>query len=91
MTTNVGAINSAPTVVQRIHQQIDNLPPESLAELTDYLEFLRFKASKTATVQPPPLRVIKLRGILKGHDFSLESLAAARREMWRKFQEDQPA
>lgn len=84
---NIGVINASALTIQQIHQQIDNLPPESLAELTDYLEFLRFKANKTAPLQPSPLRVIKLRGILKGHDFSPESLVTARREMWRKFQE----
>ena len=87
MTMNVGTINASTATVQQIHQQIDNLPLESLAELTDYLEFLHFKANKVASLQPPPLRVIKLRGVLKGYDFSPESLTAARREMWRKFQE----
>jgi predicted DNA-binding antitoxin AbrB/MazE fold protein len=36
----------------------------------------------------PPLRIVKLGGILEGYDFSPELLAEARREMWRKYHED---
>jgi len=49
---------------------------------------LHFKAGKSIeTVKPSSLRLIRLRGLLKGYDFSPELLAEARREMWRKFQE----
>jgi hypothetical protein len=83
---------TAPVVAQRLHAEIDNLPEESLLELEKFLEFLHFKTMNTSKqTQPfPPLTIIKLRGILKGSDFSPKLLAEARQEMWRKFQ-DQPA
>jgi hypothetical protein len=88
MTVNARTTNPATPTAQQIHQQIEDLPPESLVELADYLEFLRFKAGKSIeTAKPSSLRLIRLRGLLKGYDFSPELLTEARREMWHKFQE----
>ena len=43
------------------------------------------------TLTPGKLRVVKLRGLLKGYDFSPELLAAARREMWQSLESIQPS
>jgi len=89
-------MSSNAVLAQRIYEQIQELPEESLLELSKYLEFLRFKARKPKAKpapkeqQTPPLRIVKLGGILKGYDFSPEFIAEARREMWKKF-EDQPS
>ena len=75
---------------QDIYQQILELPQESLVELAKFVEFLRFKAGKLATEAKAekPLRIIKLKGLLAGYDFSPEFIAEARREMWGNFPRD---
>ena len=76
--------NTTPTP-QQIIEQIKTLPTDSLDDLATYVDFLRFKASKSEDAEPAekPLRVINLRGLLKDYDFSPEVLAEARREMWQ--------
>jgi hypothetical protein len=75
-------------LTEKLQQEILELPQETLPELETFIEFLRFKAkprkSKRAETNPP-LKIVNLRGILKGYDFSPEFIAEARREMWRKF------
>jgi len=86
------AMPSTTTTAHYIFEQIKTLPNDSLDELATYVEFLRFKARKAGDVEPVelPLRVIKLRGLLKGYDFSPEVLAETRREMWRKYEDVEP-
>ncbi|MCX6028319.1 MAG: hypothetical protein NT169_03325 [Chloroflexi bacterium] len=75
-------------LTQKLQQQVLELPQESLPELEEFIEFLRFKfqARKQKKVEShPPLKIVKLGGILQGYDFSPEMLAEARREMWHKF------
>ena len=74
------------TTTQQLFEQIKALPNDSLSELATYVDFLRFKAGQEAASKPPEkrLRVVKLRGVLKGYDFSPQELAEARREMWQR-------
>jgi hypothetical protein len=75
-------------MAMRIYEQARQLPPESLNDLTQYVEFLRFKvkAEEESSQVSNNLRIVKLRGLLRGVDVSPETLAAARREMWRKLE-----
>lgn len=75
-----------------IYEQALKLPPESLSDLAKYVEFLRFKAQSEQETQQQVnnLRIVNLRGLLKGYDVSPASLAAARREMWRKLESPAP-
>lgn len=80
------------STTQELYQKIETLPPESLTDLAQYIEFLHFKTNRVTdapTIQKP-LRLVKLRGLLKGYDFSSDLLAETRRDLWRKFQTDQP-
>ncbi len=83
-------------LAQKIYKQIQDLPEENLTELAKFVEFLRFKATPTTTrrgtkaTRPRPLKVVKLGGILRGHDFPPELLAEARREMWKKYMDEKP-
>lgn len=53
------------------YEQIQELPQESLPELARYIEFLRFKTRTSTAMRPTsPVRIVKLRGLLKGYDFS---------------------
>ncbi len=71
---------------QDIFQQIESLPQADLLDLAEFIRFLRARHRPNgATVQTT--RLIDLRGMLKGYDFSPELLAEVRREMWRKFQD----
>ena len=77
-------------LTQRLQQEVLTLPEESLPELERFIESLRskFQALKPNRVEPEKLdtrQARKLRGILKGYDFSPEFIAEARREMWHKF------
>jgi hypothetical protein len=87
-------MQTTTTTTQQLFEQIKALPSDSLSELATYVDFLRFKARKAEDAEPAekPLRVIKLGGLLKGHDVdvSSERLAEARREMWRKFEDIEP-
>jgi len=89
-------MNSATVLAQKIYEQVQDLPEESLPELAKYIEFLRFKThmptTEPATEAQPlsTLPIIKLEGLLEGYDFSPEFIAEARREMWKKFEDPQP-
>lgn len=78
-------------LARQIYEQARQLPPESLTDLAQYVEFLRFKAGDGLVDEPDHpkgVRVINLRGLLKGYDFSPELLAEARREMWSSLEEE---
>ena len=71
------------TLQQGLMEDVQGLPPESLALLREFAQFLK---SKTRTVEPKAGRqksttIAKLDGLLAGHDFSPEVIAEARREM----------
>ena len=66
----------AVTKDQIIHT-LDELPPESLHEVQQFLDFLRFKGQQQARTS-----AIALRGLLAGYRFTEEDIAQARRKMW---------
>ena len=82
MTIDTGVL------AKQIYEQARQLSPENLADLAKYVEFLRFTAQDGAKEPSTPnkLRVVKLRGLFTGYDFSPELLAEARREMWQSLE-----
>ena len=81
-------MNDGTALAQKIQQEVLELPQESLPELEKFIEFLRFKTKPRKPRRAetnPPLKIVKLGGILEGYDFSPEMLAEARREMWHRF------
>lgn len=84
-------MTTGSTLVQKIYEQAQALPDESLLELARYIEFLKFKARKSTRKSAPKERplstqqIVHLEGLLNGYDFSPEILAEARREMWQNF------
>jgi len=61
----------------KIVQALDDLPPESLTVVADFVEFLRAKAAP----QPQPKRITRLGGLWQGYTFSEADIQAARHEV----------
>jgi hypothetical protein len=83
-------MSDSVALTQKLQQQVQELPPESLPELEKFIEFLRFKfqARKPKATAKPVLdttHAVRLEGLLQGYEFSPEFIKEARREMWRKF------
>ncbi len=71
---------------QQLYKTIDELPPESLSEVAQFLEFLKFKQARGQAI--PQKRIVKLGGLWKDQpEITEEDIAEARREMWGKFGE----
>lgn len=84
-------MSTGTVTTRKICEQIQDLPEESLLELSHYIEFLQLRSRPVKTKKPKPsLRVVKLGGILKGYDFSPELLAQARQAMWKKYEDTRP-
>ena len=63
---------------------LDKLPPESLREVQQFIDFLRFKSQKR--IDEP---AVAIGGLLKGYRFNEEDIAQARREMWGRVENTQ--
>jgi len=70
---------------EEILRALNDLSPEAVTEVRQFVEFLKFKAE---TVSGGPPRAIG--GWLKGYRFANAEIAQARAEMWARFQ-DNPA
>jgi hypothetical protein len=67
------------TVRHEVHQAIETLPAEMLAELIHYIDYLKFKASHGESEE---LEVVRLGGLWKDVPFDLtdDDIRQARRE-----------
>ncbi|MGH2520974.1 MAG: hypothetical protein ACRDH2_00590 [Anaerolineales bacterium] len=65
------------TTKTKIMRALDDLPPESLSTVVEFIEFLRSKAAS-----PAPRRLVRLGGLWQGYTFSEEDIRAARYEAW---------
>jgi len=72
----------SPTTRHRIVRALDELPPESLAAVAEFVEFLRAKADESPRGARSPRRVVKLGGLWRGYTFSEDDIRVARREAW---------
>jgi len=64
---------------EQIVHTLDELPPESLREVQQFLDFLRFKRQRQQRMRKP---AVALGGLLTGYRFTEEDIIQARREMW---------
>ncbi len=69
---------------QTIYQEVADFPDDSLFEIWQYIEFVRFKSALSSSP-----RIVKLGGLLKPYaaDISEEEITMARQEMWGHFGE----
>ena len=83
-------MSEAVVTGEDIYQKILELPQETLPDLAEYVEFLRFRANRSHEEKqvPKPVHIKDLEGILDGYDFSPEFIAEGRREMWGNFPRD---
>ena len=69
---------STQTITKRdVLQTLEELPGESLPEVWQFLNYLKFKAATS-----PPESAVSLGGLLEGYYFSEKDIEDARREMW---------
>ncbi len=70
---------------QKVLVAVDELPPEALAAVADFVDFQRYKLDH----QPrnPPYHPVKLGGLWKGIKITEEDIKEARREMWESLGE----
>ncbi len=61
---------------EQIIHALNELPPENLREVRQFLDFLRFKNQEQAC-EP----AVAFGGLLEGYHFTEEDIAQARREM----------
>jgi len=62
---------------EQIIYTLDELPSESLREVQQFLDFLRFRIGKEAN-EP----AVAIGGLLEGYSFTNEDIAQAHNEMW---------
>jgi|YNPNPStandDraft_1061719.scaffolds.fasta_scaffold11623_7 hypothetical protein len=72
-------MNGQATTKERIVAMLDELPPEHLHDVQQFLDFLRFKSQEGAEES-----AVALGGLLEGYHFDEEKIAQARREMWAR-------
>ena len=70
---------------EEILRALNDLSPEAVTEVRQFVEFLKFKA-ETVSGSPP----VAIGGWLKGYRFTNDEIAQARAEMWARVQ-DNPA
>ena len=73
-----------PVTKEQIVEILDELPPDSLTEVRQFLNFIRFK-NRGATGDS----AVTLGGLLAGYEFTEEDIQQARREMWGSLVSDQ--
>ena len=67
----------------QIVQALDDLSPENLVTVAEFVEFLR-----TKTTQSMAHRITKLGGLWQGYTFSDEDVQSARRAVWASLGRD---
>ena len=67
---------------EQIIHVLDELPPESLRKVQQFLDSLRFKSQERAG-EP----AVAIGGLLEEYRFTEEDIAQARREMWGRVDE----
>ncbi len=68
-------------------EALDDLPADVLTEVAAFLEFQRFKLARRESTTPP-YRPVALGGLWKGIRITDEDIREARRDMWKRFADD---
>jgi hypothetical protein len=78
---------SSPTnnIKKRIILSLNNLPPESLQEVINFLEYVRFKFQKKNQTSTP-YKPIAFGGLWKDENIDDQDIDEVRREMWQSLE-----
>ena len=75
------------TIAEAQHRSVDEVVQRAVAEWLETQAQLgedELGVDDNEDEEPdPPLRIIRLGGLLKGYEFTPEEIAEARREMWK--------
>jgi hypothetical protein len=74
-----------PAEKEELLRALEELPPEAVSEVREFIEFKKFKAQAGAQAD-----AVAIGGLLQGYRFSDGAIDEARREMWARFH-DNPA
>ncbi len=72
----------SPILKDEVLRSLDDLSPESVMEVRQFIEFLKFKAKSASSVAS-----VAIGGWLNGYRFSSDDIAQARAEMYLRFQD----
>ena len=70
---------------EQLIDTIGELPEDSLPELAEFLEFLRFKRERVDSGRRPMVEPVVLEGLWKGVRLDEADIDDIRREMWSGF------
>jgi hypothetical protein len=74
---------TSPAVTKnQIIRILDDLPPENLVTIAEFVEFLKSKIAELPRPTQPTRRVVKLGGLWQDYTFAEDEIRAARREAW---------
>ena len=76
----------ADNIKRRIILSLDNLPPEGLREVVNFLEYVRFKFPKKSPTATP-YRPIAFGGLWKNENIDDKDIDEVRREMWQSLED----
>ncbi|MCP4156155.1 MAG: hypothetical protein GY757_51015 [bacterium] len=72
------------TLRQQIAVTLNDLPPEGLKEVANFLEYIRFKFKKPDS-RSTPYRPVALGGLWKDETIEEKDIDDIRKEMWNDF------
>jgi len=76
----------ANNIKRKIILSLDNLPPEGLREVVNFLEYIRFKFPQK-TPSKTPYRPIAFGGLWKDENIDDKDIDEVRRDMWKSLED----
>jgi hypothetical protein len=75
-------MNKAALVKHEIYNKLVGFTDQDLIDIVSFIDFMRYKKNLGAK------KVVKLEGILQGHDIDLIDLKTLKRQTWRHVEEE---
>lgn len=76
-------MNEAAIKKHEIYNKLGGLSGPELGSVADFIDFVKHKKK-----QPSQKKIIKLQGILKGHDVDLGGIEKFKQESWKHLEEE---
>ncbi|RWX50965.1 hypothetical protein VU01_12403 [Candidatus Electrothrix marina] len=75
-------MNKAALVKHEIYNKLVGFTDQDLIDIVSFIDFMRYKKNLGAK------KMVKLEGILKGHDVDFTDLKILKRQTWRHVEEE---